>query len=156
MKQVPKMLFLSVLKNITIQSLLYFFAFLSFGVGDGVTGAYIMNARDPYIESNPIIRYLFMTRGYEGMLLIKVLFTLVVLLTILRIQRQYGGNVYWTVNMTLIALISLGLIGVYFNIGALNGIKPLAQDKILFIYAILALIFIETGDFIDRRFARKL
>lgn len=151
MKSILKIIFCSVLNNITLQRLLYLFAFMSFGLGDGVTGGYIMNSRGPYIESNPIIRYLFINQGFEGMLLVKLSFTFVVLLLIHRIQGQSNVSAYWTVNMTLIALTSLGLVGVYFNLRALNGVIPPGLSQMLLIYAVLLLILIEAGEFIDRR-----
>lgn len=150
MKPILKII-LYLLKNITLQRILYLFAFLSLGIGDGVTGAYIMNSNGPFIESNPIIRYLFITQGFEGVVLVKLSFTFVVLLIIHRLQGQSDGSAYWTVNMTLIALTSLGLTGVYFNMRVLNGVNPPGLSQMLIIYAVFLLILIEAGDFIDRR-----
>jgi uncharacterized protein YybS (DUF2232 family) len=150
MKPILKIIFFSVLKFITLQRLLYLFAFLSFGLGDGITGAYIMKSTGPDIESNPIIRYLFIAHGFEGVVLVKLSVTFLVLLLIHRIQGQSNVRAYWTVNMTLIALTSLGLIGIYFNMRALS-VNPPALSQILFMYAVFLLIFIEAGDFLDRR-----
>jgi len=150
MKTILKIIFYSVKNNITLQRLLYLFAFLSFGLGDAVTGGYIMNSRGPFIETNPIIRYLFINDGLEGVLLVKLSFTFILLLLIHRIQGKSNVSAYWTVNMTLIALTSLGLIGIYFNLMSLSA-NPPALSQMLFIYAFILLILIEAGDFIDRR-----
>jgi len=150
MKTILKIIFYSVKNNITLQRLLYLFAFLSFGLGDAVTGGYIMNSRGPFIETNPIIRYLFINDGLEGVVLVKLSFTFILLLLIHRIQGKSNVSAYWTVNMTLIALTSLGLIGIYFNLMSLSA-NPPALSQMLFIYAFILLILIEAGDFIDRR-----
>ena len=154
MKTILKIIFCTVSNKITLQRLLYLFALLSFGLGDGVTSGYIMNSQGPYIESNPVIRYLFITKGFEGMILVKLLFTVALLLLIHRIQGKSDVSSYWTVNMTLIALTSLGLIGIYFNTKAFS-VNPPALSQMLFIYAILLLIFIEAGDFMDKRIQKN-
>ncbi len=144
-----------ILKSITLQRGLYCLAFLAFGIGDGLTGAYMMDARGPYIEANPVIRDLFLTAGFNGMILFKLWATFMLLLVIHIRQGQSLEKVYWTVNGVLFAIIAGGLTGVYFNMNVINGAIPPEPDLIIIIYAALVLVFIEIGSFMDNHVSCK-
>jgi len=134
---------------------LYFLAFLTFGIADGITGGYMMEIRGPYMESNPILRDLFIIQGFDGMLFVKLLSTLMLLLVIHIYENHSRENIYWTVNGTIIAIISEGVMGMYYNTRAINGEIPPSPGQVIFIFAAMVLIFIEIGAFIDKRIANK-
>ncbi len=148
MFRVLKALVVIILKNITLQRGLYSLAFLSFGVGDGITSAYMMSTQSPYSEANPVIRASLMIEGFDGMVLFKLWMTLIMLLAIY--VKSYS-NGYWTVNCVLFAIIAGGLIGIYSNMSVINGAVPPEPGGILLIYAAMVLIFIQIGNFIDTR-----
>ncbi len=151
---------ISVLKLITIcaekinlQHVLYLLAFLIFGIGDGITSAYMIDMRGVAIEANPIMRFLFITQGFEGMILAKVWFTFAMLLAVYIVQLRSPAKMYWSVNGFLIALIIGGSMAVNANLNALAGEVPSGPGGILFTYIVLALILIEIGDNVDKRTA---
>ena len=144
-----------ILNSITLQRGLYCLAFLAFGIGDGLTSAYMMDARGPYIEANPVIRDLFLTAGFNGMVLFKLWVTFMMLLAIHIRQGQSRENLYWTVNGVLFAIIMGGFMGVYFNMNVINGAIPPEPNLIIIIYAALVLVFIEIGGFIDNCVSSK-
>ncbi len=146
MFRVLKALVIIILKNITLQRGLYSLAFLAFGIGDGITSAYMMSTQGPYSEANPVIRASFMIEGFGGMVLLKLWMTLIMLLAIY--VKSYS-NGYWTVNCVLFAIIAGGLMGIYSNMSVINGAVPPEPGGILLIYAAMVLIFIQIGSFID-------
>ena len=152
MSRVLKALVIIILKNITLQRGLYCLAFLAFGVGDGITSAYMMNTLVPYSEANPVIRALFMIEGFDGMVLFKLWITFMMLLAIY--VKSYS-NGYWTVNGVLFAIIAGGLMGIYSNMSVINGAVPPEPGGTLLIYAAMVLIFIQIGSFIDTHIACK-
>lgn len=152
MFRVLKALVIIILKNITLQRGLYCLAFLAFGVGDGITGAYMMNTLGPYSEANPVIRALFMIEGFDGMVMFKLWITFMMLLAIY--VKSYS-NGYWTVNGVLFAIIAGGFMGIYSNMSVINGAVPPEPGGILLIYAAMVLIFIQIGSFIDTHIACK-
>lgn len=146
---------LLIVYNITLQRVLYLTAFITFGVGDGITSAYMMEAQGPFSESNPLIRNMFMTLGFEGMILIKIWVTFMMLLATYMVQVRSKENINWTINGFLIAQIAAGVSGIYANMSALAGsVHPEASDIVL-LYFILVLILTETGSFIDKHVAYK-
>ncbi len=70
--ELAKLLVLFGVNKIKLQHVLYFTAFLTFGIGDGITGAYMMEKLGAGIEANPIARYLFINLGFGGMVMAKI------------------------------------------------------------------------------------
>lgn len=138
------------IKRINLQHVLYFMAFLTFGVGDGITGAYMMEKLGAGIESNPIARYLFVEQGFGGMIMAKVWLTVVIFLATYIVQMRSYDDMYWTINGFLIALTAGGLMAVNANLAALAGEIPQAPGEIIFSYLALVLILTEIGSFADR------
>ncbi|MDP2841155.1 MAG: hypothetical protein Q8O17_02610 [Candidatus Methanoperedens sp.] len=146
-----KLITIFLVYNINLQYVLYFTAFLAFGIGDGITGAYMMDTLGTGIESNPIARYLFMEQGFGGMVMVKIWFTFLILLSTHIIQLRSPDRMYWTVNGFLIALTAGGLMATNANLTALAGEIPQAPGEIIFTYLALVLILTEIGSFADGR-----
>ena len=141
---------LLIVYNITLQRILFLTAFLTFGIGDGITSAYMMEAKGPYSESNPVVREMFVTLGFEGMIITKLWVTFIMLLATYIVQARSKDNIYWTINGFLIAQIAAGVMGIYANLSALGGeIHPEAGD-IVFLYLAFVVILTGAGDFIDK------
>src|SRR5574337_2132190 len=95
-------------KKLNLQHILYLAAFITFGIGDGITGAYMMSVRGAGIEANPIAGYLFTAHGFDGFVIAKAWFTLVILVASYMIQLKSPIDMYWTVNGFLTALTAGG------------------------------------------------
>lgn len=150
-----KLITIFLLYNINLQHVLYFAAFLAFGIGDGITGAYLMDTLGTGIESNPIARYLFMEQGFGSMVMAKVWFTFLILLATHIIQLRSPDRMYWTVNGFLIALTAGGVMAINANLTALAGEIPRAPGEIMFTYLALVLTLTEIGSFADGRTAHN-
>lgn len=140
-------------EKVNIQHILYFTAFLAFGIADGVTGAYMMESLGANAESNLIVRYLFTTQGFEGMMIAKIWFTVVILLAIHMVQLRSPDSMYWAVNGFLIALTAGGAMAANANLTAIAGGIPQAPGEIIFAYLALVLVLTEIGSMRDKHTA---
>lgn len=147
--EILKLVTIFTIKKVNLQHLLFFTAFLTFGIGDGITGAYMMERLGIGIESNPFARYLFMEQGFWGMVAAKMWITVVVLFAVFMVQLKSSDNMYCTINGFLMALTAGGLMAVNANLTALAGEIPQAPGEIIFIFLAMVLIFTEIGSFID-------
>jgi hypothetical protein len=144
-----RLLTIFAVKKLNIQHILYITAFLTFGIGDGVTAAYMMSMLGAGIEANPAASYLFTAYGFNGLVIAKMWLTFVVLFAVFVIQLRSPTKMYWTMNGFLVALTIGGLMAVNANLTAVAGRIPQAPDEIIFIYLLLVLILTEAGSFVD-------
>ena len=86
-----------------LQAFLAVGAFVTFGIGDSVTGALMMNLCGTSAEANPIMRYLIDTQGSIGLILFKLWVTMVLLSIVIVIQDMSTESTYWTTNGFLVA-----------------------------------------------------
>lgn len=136
-------------RKLNLQHILYLAALITFGIGDGVTGAYMMSMRGAGIEANPIASYLFTVYGFDGFVAAKVWFTSVLLIESYMIQLKSPADMYWTVNGFLIALTAGGLMAVNANLSAIAGKITAAPGEIILAYLSLVLVLTEAGSIID-------
>jgi hypothetical protein len=148
-----KLVTIFAIKRIHLQHVLFLIAFLTFGIGDGITGAYMMEKLGTGIEANPVARYLFTEQGFGGVVIAKVWFTLVILFIAFIVQLKSYDSIYWTMNGFLIALSAGGLMAINANLTALAGEMPQAPGEIVFTYLAMVLMFTEVGSIVDRRTA---
>lgn len=80
-----------------LQRLLFVLAFLTYGIGDGVTAAYMMDRTGVIREINPVMRFLYASYGAQGVIGIKIWFTFLILFLIWIISRR--TNTYWTIKI---------------------------------------------------------
>lgn len=144
-----RLLTIFAVRKLNVQHILFILAFLTFGIGDGVTAAYMMSRLGAGIEANPAASYLFTTYGFNGLVIAKMWLTFVVLFAVFVIQLKSSTNMYWTMNGFLVALTAGGLMAVNANLTAVAGQIPQAPGEIIFIYLFLVLILTETGSFVD-------
>jgi len=78
-------------------------AFITFGIGDSVTGAFMMISCGLGAEANPIMRYLVETQGSIGLILFKLWITMALLSIVIVIQDLSKESTYWTTNGFLVA-----------------------------------------------------
>ncbi len=134
-----------------LQRLLFVLSFLTFGVGDGITSAYMMQIRGITQEVNPVIRFMYVSSGANGVILIKTWFTFVILFLVWRLS--WGKNIYWTINGFLFALFIGGVMAIRANLMAANGIQPPSASSVIFIFLLLIELFVLIGDLMDKSFS---
>lgn len=81
-----------------IQLYLALAAFITFGIGDSVTGAFMMSFHGVGAESNPLARHIMETQGGIGLVLFKLWATAALLTVVVGVQRSSVEPMYWTTN----------------------------------------------------------
>jgi hypothetical protein len=143
-----KLIAIFAIRKLNFQHGLYFTAFLTFGVGDGITAAYMMEKLGASAEMNPLMSYVFMEQGFGGMVVVKIWLTLSLLFAAYIVSLK--SNAFWTVNGFLVALCAGGVLAINANLNALNGLVHEAPEEIIVIFMVLTLLLIEAGSYIDR------
>lgn len=91
-------------------------AFITFGIGDSVTGAFMMISCGLGAEANPIMRYLVETQGSIGLILFKLWITMALLSIVIVIQDLSKESTYWTTNGFLVAFGIGGVLAITSNL----------------------------------------
>lgn len=99
-----------------IQAFLAVGAFITFGIGDSVTGVLMMDICGTSAEANPIMRYLVDTQGSIGVILFKLWITMALLSIVIMIQDLSKETTYWTTNGFLIAFDIGGILATMSNL----------------------------------------
>lgn len=137
--------------KIRIKSLLYFSSFLTYGLGDGITAAYMMGKTGASIEANPLARFMYVSYGSKGLVALKLWFTLIILSLVSTISKRTGA--YWATNGFLFALTIGGLMATRANVLATFG-KPFpSPGSVIFTFLFLVILFIEMGNLIDKLYS---
>jgi len=144
-----KLVTIFAIRKINFQSFLFFVAFLTLGLGDGVTSAYMMEKLGASAEINPIMSLVFLKHGIGGMVAAKIWLTLLLLFAVYVVQLRSNGHAFWTVNGFLIALTAGGILATDANLGAINGTVAISPVEIIGIYLVIALLLTEAGSYID-------
>ena len=150
-----KLLFHYIIKRIKTQQILSILALLTFGLGDALTGAMMMESRSIGGEANSIVVYIYSNNGLAGLIAAKISFTLVLIFAAFLIYWNSNGKSYWMVNGFLISLVIFGLMASISNIQASLGLSFLSPSKIMFIFFGLILVLVEAGDIIDNQISNK-
>lgn len=139
-----------VIRKVNLQHILYFTALLTFGIGDGLTGAHMMGKLGANMELNPVARQIFITYGFWAVLAAKIWFTMMILFAICFVQIKLHKNSYWTVNGLLIALAAGGMMAMNANMAVITGAVPQSSSEILLLYFSMVLILPEFGSIVDK------
>ncbi len=106
--EVLKLLIKYIICKMNLQNILFLLAFLTFGAADGISAAYMIEERGVIGESNPLIRFMYASRGRNGVIEIKLWLVLIILYFVWNISK--GKNNYWMINGFLFALFVCGLM----------------------------------------------
>lgn len=139
-----------------LQYFLFCTAFLTFGVGDAVTGALLIKTRGIEMESNQVLGYLYQLYGPFGFITIKVCFTCFLLLMFVMICRRSPGNHYWVINGFLVSISLFGIMAIQANLRAVAQVTYWAPSTILMMYLIQVILLLNMGDLADRHQQRRL
>lgn len=131
-----------------LQRLLFLLSFLTYGVGDGVTAAYMMDNAGVVREVNPIMRFVYLSSGAQGVIGVKIWFTFLILFLVWIISRK--ANAYWTVNGFLSALCVGGIMAMRANLMVAYGMTPPSAGSIIMTFLFLTVLFVMIGDVMDR------
>lgn len=149
------LLFQYIVKRIKMQQIISILVLLTFGLGDALTAAIMMDARGIRGEANPFVSYIYANNGLTGLIAVKISFTLILLFSAFLVYWRSNGRSYWMVNGFLISLVIFGVMATISNLQAALGYSFMAPSNILLIYFGTILIFVEAGDIIDNRKVRK-
>lgn len=136
------------INRLNIQKILFLLSFLTFGIGDAITAAYMIEKMGVMREINPIARFFYLSNGVSGLISIKIWYALLILFATWIISIK--SDAYWTVNGFLCALFIGGIMAMRANIMAMMGLSPPSPDSIIMTYLALALVFILMGDVMDK------
>ncbi len=149
--EIISLLFRYIEHRIKAQHVLLILAFLTFGIGDAVTAAMMMNSRGAIGEANLIAAYIYTNHGLAGLLAAKVWFTIILLAGALMVYWRSDGRSYWMVNGFLMAITIGGTMATVANLQAAANLPFMSPNEILLIYSALVLILVEAGDLVDGR-----
>lgn len=131
-------------------------AFITFGIGDSVTGAFMMKFCGITAESNPIARHIMETHGGIGLVAFKLWATMALLTVVFVVQRSSVEPIYWTTNGFLFSFGTGGFLATtsnlmrtfQFDILEFGFPSPLT---VICMYLGLIVILILFGSIIDNR-----
>ncbi len=149
--EVTGLLLRYIAQNVRAQHVLLILAFLTFGIGDAVTAAIMMDSRGAIGESNVIAAYIYANHGLAGLLAAKIWFTIILIAGALMVYWRSEGRSYWMVNGFLAAITIGGTMATVANLQAAANLPFMSPGEILFIYIGSVLILVEAGDFVDGR-----
>ncbi len=152
--EIIKLLFQYAIRKIRMQQVLVILVLLTYGLGDALTSAMMMDARSLNGESNLIVSNIYATSGLAGLVAVKLLFSTALILAAFTIYWKSGGKSYWMVNGFLVSLILFGSMAMAANIQAALGYPFIAPTHILLIFFIFVFILVEAGDIMDNRIAK--
>ena len=137
-----------------IQFLLASVVFLTFGIGDGFTGAYMMNICGIFAEANPFARHIVETQGCISLILFKLWMTFTLLLIVIRIEKFSKHPMYWMTNGFLVALGFGGIMATITNLMriydvAIFGYGVQSPLLIIQVYTGLMFVLVLFGNLID-------
>ena len=135
-----------------VQVMLYFFTFVTCGLGDTISAIYMMHYLGIMREANPIARYIVLNQGLFGFFVLKIWMTITILSILLFIQIKSNKTMKNTVNGFLIALSLGGILATFSNIMAvLYGNPPYDPYLIIAIYLLTTVVLINVGEWLDEK-----
>ncbi|MCZ7400835.1 MAG: hypothetical protein O8C61_01280 [Candidatus Methanoperedens sp.] len=141
----------TILKKNRLKSLLFTSSFLTYGLGDGITAAYMMEKTGANIEANPLAKFMYVSYGSKGIVALKLWFTVVILSLVSTISKRTGA--YWATNGFLFALTIGGLMATRANVLATLGMPFPSPGSIIFTFLFMVILFLEVGNLIDKLYS---
>jgi hypothetical protein len=152
--EIIRLLYLYIARRIKIPQTLSILAILTFGLGDALTGAIMMDIRGFGGEANLLVAYIYASLGLGGLIAFKIMVTLILLFAAFVMYQRSGGKNYWMINGFLISITILGAMATISNIQAALGLSFMHPENIIAIFIGILLILVEAGDILDNRMAQ--
>ena len=131
-----------------LQHLLFFLAFVTFGIGDALTAVLLMTTKGSAAEFNNLFSYLYETYGIACFVSIKLILVIMVLLAAYILSKRCG---YWLINGWLTALIIGGIMAMCANLSGTYDIGIVNPYNVILCYLVLTFVFLYVGDRIDNK-----
>jgi general stress protein CsbA len=139
----------SISRRINSMHIFCILALITFGMGDALTAAKMMETIGVNAEYNTFISTIYADYGLLPFMAIKVSLTALLIISSLLIYWQSKGRSYWMINGFLISLTIGGIMATMANVQATAGLPFISPMKFNFLFLGLVLILVEAGDFID-------
>lgn len=136
------------ISTINLQKSLFLSSFFTYGVGDGVTAVYMMEKTSIMRETNPIVKFMYASSGTQGVLSLKIWFTLMILFLVWIVSRK--TNAYWAINGFLSALAMGGIMAMRANMMAAFGMEPPSPGSVIMTFLFMVVLFVMIGDMMDK------
>lgn len=146
--EVLKLLIKYIICKMNLQKILFLLSFLTFGAADGISAAYMIEERGVIGEANPLIRFMYASRGSNGVVEIKLWFVIIILYFVWNLSS--GKKNYWMINGFLFALFVGGVMATGANLMAARGLEHPAASTIITTYLFLVILLSLLGDAMDR------
>lgn len=140
-----------IFRTLNLQKILYLSSFLTYGIGDGVTAADMIEKRSVMGEANPIVQFAYASSDKQGVITVKIWFALVILFMTWIVGRK--TNTYWTINGFLFALTIGGIMATRANVMATYGMVPPSPVSIIATFLFMVVLFVMIGDIIDKLYS---
>ncbi|MFZ2411526.1 MAG: hypothetical protein WAW23_08145 [Candidatus Methanoperedens sp.] len=137
-----------IISTINLQKSLFLSSFLTYGVGDGVTAVYMIEKTSVMRETNPIVKFMYASSGKQGVISLKIWFTLMILFLVWITSRK--TNIYWTINGFLSALTLGGAMAMRANMMAAFGMEPPSPGSVIITFLFMVILFVMIGDLMDK------
>ena len=152
--EIIRLLYLYIARRIKLPQILSILAILTFGLGDALTGAIMMNIRGYGGEANLIVAYIYASLGLGGLIAFKIMVTFILLFVAFIMYQRSGGKSYWMINGFIMSIAILGAMATLANIQAALGLTFVNPINIIFIFFGVLVILVEAGDILDNRMAQ--
>lgn len=149
--EIIRLLYLYIARRIKLPQILSILAILTFGLGDALTGAIMMDIRGYGGEANLIVASIYASQGLIGLVAFKILVTFILLFVAFMMYQRSGGKNYWMINGFLISITILGTMATMANIQAALGLSFVNPLNVIFIFFGILLVLVEAGDILDNR-----
>ncbi len=136
---------------IRFQGALFLSALLTYGFGDALTSAIMIERQGLMREGNAIVRYIISYYGIANFIEIKIWFTLLILLVPLILFSMKKEPIYWMMNGYFASFFILGTLAIILNLQAAANVPLFLQPQhVILIFISLILILTNIGELIDR------
>jgi len=102
-----------------LQGILYILAFVAFGLGDSISGLWMIGERGMMYEANPFARFIIYEYGLSGLIEFKIWITIMCLLIPYIAQSRSHESHYWMINGYLVSFILAGTLATIMNYQAM-------------------------------------
>lgn len=130
------------------QGLLCILVFLTWGLGDALTGVYMIERQGLMQEGNIIVRSIIADYGASTFVMFKIWFTLLIIFTPLILKQD---DSYWMINGYLVSFVIGGALAMILNMqAAMNEPLLVLPQHVILIYISSLLILTNIGEVIDK------
>lgn len=133
-------------------AVLYLAAFLTYGLCDSISSAYLMMSQGIGAELNPIMRYIVTESGIGAFIIFKLWATVIILGALYFTDAKSRNCMTWTVTGFLLSLTVGGVLATLANLYAASGRSfVLSSLDIIMLFTAFIIVSITLGDLLDNR-----